>query len=256
MRVMVFVKASPDSEAGVMPSEEELAAMMKYNEELVKAGVMLAGDGLHPSSKGARVHFSGDSRTVVDGPFTETKELVAGYWLWQVSSMDEAIEWLRRCPNPHGNEGIVEILPNMTGYIFMNFIIAINNAIYAIVGMYMLGLLPSSAENWGLMIQEAWRNNAMLLPRATPYLLAPLIMIALFQIGLVTLLLRLAELMEEMPRALILSGVLDHEADEVAQADAADESSGHSSTPAGRGRACASGSGGENAETHPSVKVA
>ncbi|NDL57470.1 YciI family protein [Phytoactinopolyspora mesophila] len=111
MRVMVFVKASPDSEAGVMPGEEELAAMMKYNEELVKAGVMLAGDGLHPSSKGARVHFSGDSRTVVDGPFTETKELVAGYWLWQVSSMDEAIEWLRRCPNPHGKEGIVEIRP-------------------------------------------------------------------------------------------------------------------------------------------------
>ena len=100
MRVMVLVKASPDSEAGVMPSEELLAQMGRFNEELVQAGVMLAGEGLQPSSKGARVHFSGKQRTVIDGPFAETRELVAGFWLWQVRSMDEAIEWARRCPNP------------------------------------------------------------------------------------------------------------------------------------------------------------
>ena len=111
MRVMVLVKASPDSEAGVMPTEEEIAAMSRFNEELVKAGVMLAGEGLHPSSRGKRVVFSGDSRTVVDGPFSETKELVAGYWLWQVSSMDEAVEWARRCPNPMRAESAIELRP-------------------------------------------------------------------------------------------------------------------------------------------------
>jgi hypothetical protein len=112
MRVMVFVKANDESEAGVMPSEELLAEMMKYNEELVKAGVMLGGDGLHPSSKGVRIKFSGDNRTVVDGPFTETKELVAGYWLWEVKSLDEAIEWVKRCPSdPSGVESEIEIRP-------------------------------------------------------------------------------------------------------------------------------------------------
>ena len=100
MRFMVMVKATKDSEAGVMPSTELLAAMGSYNEELVKAGVMLAGEGLHPSSKGARVRFSGDKRTVIDGPFAETKELVAGFWICQVKSMEEAIEWVKRCPNP------------------------------------------------------------------------------------------------------------------------------------------------------------
>ena len=98
MRVMVLVKASPDSEAGVMPTERELAEMGRFNEELVKAGVMLAGEGLHPTSKAARVRFSGGQKSVIDGPFTETKELVAGFWLWQVKSMDEAIEWLKRAP--------------------------------------------------------------------------------------------------------------------------------------------------------------
>src|SRR5579871_206335 len=98
MRFMVLVKASKDSEAGVMPSEELLTAMGKYNEELVKAGVMLAGEGLHPSSRGARVQFSGEKRRVLDGPFAETKELIAGFWLWQVSSLDEAVEWLKRAP--------------------------------------------------------------------------------------------------------------------------------------------------------------
>lgn len=111
MRVMVFVKASPESEAGVMPSEELLNAMGDYNEELVKAGIMLAGDGLKPSSAAARVHFSGKSRTVIDGPFAETKELVAGYWLWQVRSMDEAIEWVKRCPNPMMSDSDIEIRP-------------------------------------------------------------------------------------------------------------------------------------------------
>jgi hypothetical protein len=112
MRVMVFVKANDESEGGVMPSEELLAEMMKYNEELVKAGVMLGGEGLHPSSKGVRIKFSGDKRTVVDGPFTETKELVAGYWLWEVKSLDEAIEWAKRCPSdPSGAESELEIRP-------------------------------------------------------------------------------------------------------------------------------------------------
>src|SRR5215217_7039554 len=103
MRVMVLIKADKNSEAGVLPDEKLLAEMGKYNEELVKAGVMLAGEGLHPSSKGARVRFSGDKRTVIDGPFSETKELIAGYWLFQVRSKEEAIEWVKRCPNP--NEG-------------------------------------------------------------------------------------------------------------------------------------------------------
>jgi hypothetical protein len=109
MRVMVIVKASKDSEAGVMPKQKLLADMGKFNEELVKAGVMLAGDGLQPSSKGKRVRFSGEKRTVIDGPFSETKELIAGYWMWQVRSMEEAVEWLKRCPNPHEGESEVEI---------------------------------------------------------------------------------------------------------------------------------------------------
>ncbi len=104
MRVMVIVKASKDSEAGVLPTEQQLADMTKYNEELVKAGVMLAGEGLHASAKGVRVKFSGAARTVIDGPFAETKELIAGFWLWQVRSMDEAIEWLKRAPFDGGTE--------------------------------------------------------------------------------------------------------------------------------------------------------
>lgn len=111
MRVMVMVKATRSSEAGEMPGRQLLEAMGRYNEELVKAGIMLAGEGLHPSAKGARVRFDGDKRTVIDGPFAETKELVAGFWLWQVRSMDEAIEWLRRCPNPHAEACEVEIRP-------------------------------------------------------------------------------------------------------------------------------------------------
>ena len=112
MRVMVIVKATKNSEAGVMPSEKMLAEMGKYNEELVKAGVMLAGEGLHPSAKGKRVVFSGGKKSVVDGPFTETKELIAGYWLWQVKSIDEALEWARRCPDPMpGEEATLEIRP-------------------------------------------------------------------------------------------------------------------------------------------------
>jgi hypothetical protein len=111
MRVVVFVKANRDTEAGVMPSEQMLTEMGNYNEELVKAGIMLAGEGLRPSSKGARVKFSGAKRTVVDGPFTETKELVAGFWIWQVRSMDEAIEWAKRCPNPTGEESVLELRP-------------------------------------------------------------------------------------------------------------------------------------------------
>lgn len=111
MRVMVMVKATKDSEAGAMPSEELLTAMGKYNDELVKAGIMLAGEGLHPSKKGVRIKFNGGERTVIDGPFTETKELIAGYWIWQVRSMDEAIEWLKRCPNPHCEPSEVEIRP-------------------------------------------------------------------------------------------------------------------------------------------------
>jgi hypothetical protein len=106
---MVLVKANADSEAGVMPTEQELTDMSNYNEELAKAGVMLGGEGLHPSSKGVRVVFSGDRRTVVDGPFTEAKELIAGFWLWQVRSMEEAIEWVKRCPNPTGVESEIEI---------------------------------------------------------------------------------------------------------------------------------------------------
>lgn len=109
MRFMIIVKATKDSEAGVMPSEQLLTEMGKFNEELVKAGVMLAGDGLHPSSKGARVQFSGNKRTVIDGPFAETKELIAGYWVWQVNSKEEAIEWVRRCPNPAGEDKESEI---------------------------------------------------------------------------------------------------------------------------------------------------
>ena len=109
MRFMVIVKATKDSEAGKMPSEEMLAAMGKFNEELVKAGVMLAGEGLQASSKGARIKFSGNKRTVVDGPFTESKELIAGFWLWQCKSKEEAIEWAKRCPNPTGEEGELEI---------------------------------------------------------------------------------------------------------------------------------------------------
>jgi hypothetical protein len=111
MRFMVIVKATEDSEAGVMPSEELLTAMMKYNEELVKAGIMLAGDGLQPSSKGVRVQFDGSKRAVVDGPFAETKELIAGYWIWQVRSFDEAIEWVKRCPNPMPGPSEIEIRP-------------------------------------------------------------------------------------------------------------------------------------------------
>jgi len=109
MRVMVIVKATRDSEAGVMPDEKLLTDMGKYNEELVRAGVMLAGEGLHPSSKGARVRFSGTRRTVIDGPFAETKELIAGFWLWQVKSLEEAIEWVKRCPNPMPGDSEIEI---------------------------------------------------------------------------------------------------------------------------------------------------
>jgi len=106
---MIIVKATKDSEAGALPSEELLTAMGKYNEELAKAGIMLAGDGLQPSSKGARVRFSGPKRTVVDGPFAETKELIAGFWLWKVKSKEEAIEWVRRCPNPMPGDSEIEI---------------------------------------------------------------------------------------------------------------------------------------------------
>ena len=109
MRFMVLVKADKNTEAGTLPDEKLLTEMGKYNEELVKAGVMLAGEGLHPSSKGARVRFSGTTRTVIDGPFAETKELIAGYWLWQVKSKEEAIEWVKRCPNPTGAESEIEI---------------------------------------------------------------------------------------------------------------------------------------------------
>jgi len=108
---MVIVKATKDSEAGIMPTKELLGAMLNYNEALVKAGIMLAGDGLKPSSKGKRVRFSGSKRTVVDGPFAETKELVAGYWVWQVRSMEEAVEWVKRCPNPMPGDSELEIRP-------------------------------------------------------------------------------------------------------------------------------------------------
>jgi len=109
MRCMVIVKANKDSEAGIMPNQKLLAEMGKFNEELVKAGVLLAADGLQPSSKGKRVRFSGEKRTVIDGPFSETKELIAGFWLWQVRSMEEAVEWVKRCPNPHEGEAEIEI---------------------------------------------------------------------------------------------------------------------------------------------------
>jgi len=111
MRVMVIIKANEDSEAGVMPSEQLLTEMGAFNEELVKAGVMLDGDGLKPSSEGARVRFSGSQRTVIDGPCVETKELIAGYWIWKVESLDEAIEWVKRCPNPMDGESEIEIRP-------------------------------------------------------------------------------------------------------------------------------------------------
>jgi hypothetical protein len=112
MRVMVIIKATKSSEAGALPSEQLLAQMGKFNEELVQAGVMLGGDGLHPSSKGKRVLFSGEKKTVIDGPFTETKEVIAGYWVWQVKSMDEAVEWVRRCPHPMpGEDAQIEIRP-------------------------------------------------------------------------------------------------------------------------------------------------
>ena len=111
MRVIVLIKATRDTEAGVLPEEKLLSAMGQYNEALVKAGVMLAGEGLHPSSKGVRVRFSGSQRAVIDGPFTETKELIAGFWIWQVRSMEEAIEWIKRCPNPTGHDSEIEIRP-------------------------------------------------------------------------------------------------------------------------------------------------
>jgi hypothetical protein len=111
MKVAVFVKATKDSEAGVMPTEEMFAEMGRFNEALVKAGIMLSGEGLHPSAKGARVQFSGTNRTVIDGPFAETKELVAGFWMWQVKSMEEAIEWVKRCPNPMLGDSEIEIRP-------------------------------------------------------------------------------------------------------------------------------------------------
>ena len=109
MRFMILIKADKDSEAGVMPDEKLMTEMGRYNEELIKAGILLAGDGLHPSSKGARVRFSGSKRTVIDGPFAETKELIAGYWLWQVKSKEEAIEWVKRCPNPMLGDSEIEI---------------------------------------------------------------------------------------------------------------------------------------------------
>jgi hypothetical protein len=111
MRVIVIVKASPESEAGQMPSEQLLTEMGAFNEELVKAGIMEAGEGLHPSSRGKRIRFSGKNRTVIDGPFAETKELIAGFWIWNVKSMDEAVEWAQRCPNPHESGGELEIRP-------------------------------------------------------------------------------------------------------------------------------------------------
>ena len=109
MRFMVMVKATKDSEAGALPDQKILTEMGKFNEELVKAGIMLAGEGLQPTSKGARVRFSGNKRTLIDGPFTESKELIAGFWLWEVKSLDEAIEWVKRCPNPHPGESEIEI---------------------------------------------------------------------------------------------------------------------------------------------------
>ena len=124
MRVMVMVKATPESEAGELPSERLLAEMGAYNEELVRAGVMLAGEGLHPSSKGARVRFSGKNRTVIDGPFPETKELVAGFWIWQVKSLQDAIDWVKRCPNPMMVDSDIEIRPVFTMEDFGDAIVA------------------------------------------------------------------------------------------------------------------------------------
>jgi hypothetical protein len=115
MRVMVIVKANESSEAGEMPPAELFIAMDKYNDELTKAGILLSADGLHPSSRGVRVHFSGNTRSVTDGPFSETKELIAGFWLWEVRSMEEAIEWVRRCPNPHVGDSDIEIRPVFSG---------------------------------------------------------------------------------------------------------------------------------------------
>ncbi len=109
MRFMIMIRATNDTEAGVMPSEKLLTDMGKFNEELVKAGIMLAGEGLHPSSKGSRVRFSGDKRTVIDGPFAETRELIAGFWLWEAKSKEEAIEWVKRCPNPQAGDSEIEI---------------------------------------------------------------------------------------------------------------------------------------------------
>src|SRR5436305_5652060 len=114
MRVMVMVKANKDSEAGIMPKQKLLAEMGKFNEELVKAGVLLAADGLQPSSKGKRVRFTGGTRAVIDGPFAETKELLAGFWIWQVNSMEEALDWVQRCPNPHQEDGEIEVRPLFT----------------------------------------------------------------------------------------------------------------------------------------------
>ena len=114
MKVMVFVKATQESEAGVLPTRAMLTEMGKFNEELVKAGIMLAGDGLRPTSQGKRVRFSGSGRTVIDGPFTETKELVAGFWIWQVRSIEEAVEWVKRCPNPMPGDSDIEIRPFYT----------------------------------------------------------------------------------------------------------------------------------------------
>lgn len=111
MRVMVLVKASKDSEAGIPPSTELITEMMKFNEQLVKAGILLSAEGIHPSSKGKRIQFSGTKRMVLDGPFTETRELVGGFWIWQVKSMDEAVEWAKRCPNPTCEDGVLEIRP-------------------------------------------------------------------------------------------------------------------------------------------------
>ena len=111
MKFMILVKATKDSESGALPDEKLLTEMGRFNEELVKAGVMLAGEGLHPSSRGKRVRFTGEKRTVIDGPFAETKELVAGFWLWQVKSIEEAIEWVKRCPNPMPEDSVIEIRP-------------------------------------------------------------------------------------------------------------------------------------------------
>jgi hypothetical protein len=141
---MVIVKANKDSEAGVMPKQKLLEEMGKFNEELVKAGVMLAADGLKPSSKGKRVRFSGTKRTVIDGPFAETKELIAGYWIWQVRSMEEAVEWVKRCPNPHGGDSEIEIRPVFEAEDFGE------------------ELTPEHRERWKQMRAEASANKSSL----------------------------------------------------------------------------------------------